>query len=206
MAVLHKAELVPPMRDVMVAGQPWAAGLDLSALRPLGSYRFGDPDGEVGIETTIVRTGDGVLLQIPLTYRGAPPAGAEDALVATLRHSVLGPRWAYDGCADPVAVRALVTAALTGGHEAALEFDAGDGVLTRREPTVRVTGGGSPGTTVPVVDVVRATSGANATVIETGGVGVTVRRRLDGVSRLDGTPLLGTWAGTAEPVVLATVR
>lgn len=187
-------------------GQPWAAGLDLAGLRPLGSYRFDDPDGEVGIETTIVRTGDGVLLQIPLTYRGAPLARAQDALVATPRHSVLGPRWVYDGCADPVAVQALVTAVLTGGHEAELRYDAGDGVPTRREPTVRVTGGGSAGAAVPVVDLVRATSGANATVIETRGLGVTVRRRLDGVSRLDGTPLLGRWDGLTRPVVLATVR
>ncbi|MFF4908404.1 hypothetical protein ACFY2T_26470 [Streptomyces sp. NPDC001260] len=39
---------------------------------------------------------------VPLTYRGAPLPGAEHALVGTMEHGVLGPRWAYDGCHDPV--------------------------------------------------------------------------------------------------------
>lgn len=209
MALLYKARLTPSKLDALAAwlpGQPWAAGLDVTVLAQAGSFRFDDPAGAVGIETLLVHTADGVLLQVPLTYRSAPLDGAEGALVATMEHSVLGPRWAYDGCADPVAVRALVTTVLTGGHEAELEIDSGDGVPVRREPTARVTGGGAPGTAVPAADAVTATSGASATVIAAGAVTVTVRRRLAGVSRLDGTVLLGTWAGTDAPVVLATVR
>jgi len=34
---------------------------------------------------------------VPLTYRGAPLDGAEDALVGTTEHGVLGRRWVYDG-------------------------------------------------------------------------------------------------------------
>ncbi|HST64162.1 MAG TPA: hypothetical protein VLM05_03145, partial [Mycobacteriales bacterium] len=112
MALLHNAQVTPTKLDALTAwvpGRIWAAGLDASALSSAGAYRFDDPDGEVGIETLLVRTADGVLLQVPLTYRGAPLDGAEDALVCTMDHSVLGPRWIYDGCADPVGVRALAT-------------------------------------------------------------------------------------------------
>lgn len=44
---------------------------------------------------------------VPLTYRGAPLDGAENALVGTMEHGVLGRRWAYDGCHDPVLVAQL---------------------------------------------------------------------------------------------------
>jgi hypothetical protein len=75
-----------------------------------------------------------------------------------MEHSVLGPRWAYDGCADPVAMRALVAAILTGGHEAELEVDAGAG-LERREPTARVAGSGTPPAAVPELAAVAAADG-----------------------------------------------
>lgn len=44
---------------------------------------------------------------VPLTYRGAPLDGAEHAFVGTMEHGVLGRRWAYDGCHDPVLVAQL---------------------------------------------------------------------------------------------------
>jgi hypothetical protein len=210
-ALLHNAEITPTKLDALSAwlpGRPWAAGLDTATLTSAGAYRFDDPDGEVGIETILARTGDGVLLQVPLTYRGAPLAGAEDALVCTMEHSVLGSRWIYDGCADPVCVRALVTAVLTGGHEAELEYDSGNGIEPRK-PTVRVTGSGTPGTAVPAVDAVTGVDGPDGTVVEAGGVVLTVRRRLDGPESLvdaAGPALRGTWRDQDEPVVLATVR
>ena len=45
---------------------------------------------------------DGSVLHVPVTYRAAPVAGADEHLIGTMEHSVLGRRWAYDGCADPV--------------------------------------------------------------------------------------------------------
>ena len=55
--------------------------------------------------------GEGVpTLFLPLTYRGAELDGAEEHLVGTTEHSELGPRWVYDGCADPVFVGELVRA------------------------------------------------------------------------------------------------
>ena len=41
-----------------------------------------------------------------MTYRGAPLAGAEEALIGTSEHGVLGTRWIYDAAHDPVAVAA----------------------------------------------------------------------------------------------------
>jgi hypothetical protein len=55
-----------------VPHQPWLAGADASTLTRLGSYRSDDPDGEVGIETHLLGPADGRVLQVPLTYRGAP--------------------------------------------------------------------------------------------------------------------------------------
>jgi hypothetical protein len=46
---------------------------------------------------------------VPLTYRGAPLEGAERALIGTMEHGVLGRRWAYDGCHDPVLVAELLS-------------------------------------------------------------------------------------------------
>ncbi|MHC6222488.1 maltokinase N-terminal cap-like domain-containing protein [Arthrobacter sp. MMS24-S77] len=83
----------------------------------LGAYRFDDPDGEVGLETHLVSHG-GNVYQVPLSYRGSELAGAEDSLLGTMAHSVLGKRWVYDACADPVYVVELATAMLTGQREA----------------------------------------------------------------------------------------
>ena len=37
-----------------------------------------------------------------MTYRGSPLAGADDALIGTTEHGVLGTRWIYDGTCDQV--------------------------------------------------------------------------------------------------------
>lgn len=209
MALIHpKADLVPTKLDALAAwvpGRAWAAGVDTSTLTQVGSYRFDDPDGAVGIETLLLRSADGRLLQVPLTYRSAPLDGAGDALVTTMRHSVLGSRWAYDGCADPVAVRALVTAVRTGGQGAALDYETGPGAYERREPTMRVAGSGSPGAEVPAVGAVRAVDSPGLTVVHAGAVELAVRRVVPG-DAADGAVLRGTWAGQDDPVVLATLR
>lgn len=61
MAVHHLATIVPSKLELLqawVPHQPWTAGADTSALTRLGSYRFDDPDGEVGIETHLLATAD----------------------------------------------------------------------------------------------------------------------------------------------------
>ena len=49
-----------------------------------------------------------MVYQVPLTYRGAPLAGADGALVGTSEHGVLGTRWVYDAPHDPVFVAQLL--------------------------------------------------------------------------------------------------
>src|SRR5206468_8834107 len=86
-------------------------------LRVIGSYRFDDPTGRVGMETHLCMAGD-VLLQVPLTYREHPLDGAEAALISQMEHSVLGTRWVYDGLRDPLFVVMLAGVAMTGQGEA----------------------------------------------------------------------------------------
>jgi len=104
----HGATLTPTKLQLVEAwmgSQRWyAAKGHAPSTRRLHAFRFDDPDGQVGIETMIVADGAGsgtVVYQVPLTYRDAPVAGLEHALVGTIEHSVLGTRWVYDGCHDP---------------------------------------------------------------------------------------------------------
>ena len=118
MAVLHDATITPSKLEILqdwVPTRPWAA--DAGDLERVGTFRFDDPHGEVGIETFLLRAGDR-LLQVPLTYRGHPLPGAHHHLIATTEHSVLGTRWVYDGCGDPVWATATVAAVLSGGEQA----------------------------------------------------------------------------------------
>ena len=168
------------------------------------AYRFDDPDGRVGIETHLLTTTDGKFLQVPVTYRDAPLAGAEDALITTMEHSVLGTRWVYDATADEVYLRALLAAVLTGGHQAAFEVQTDDGPQDR-PATMLVRGSGAPGADVPALtDVSRHQDGA-WTVVRVGGLEIVVRHVLDGTAPDGAQTLIGTWTGHDEPAVLAVV-
>ena len=109
MATVHQATLTPSKLGLVsawIGSQRWYAGKGKTpALTRLRGYRLDDPAGEVGIETLVVRddaTSPAGVYQIPLTYRGAPLAGSEHALVGTMEHSVLGTRYVYDAPHDPV--------------------------------------------------------------------------------------------------------
>jgi maltokinase-like protein len=100
--IYQSATLTPAFKDFLpdwVAHQPWYPGTGTPTLRPVGYFRFEDPEGEVGIETHLVTDGTSVV-QLPMTYRGAP--FDDGALIATAEHSVLGQRWIYDAETDPV--------------------------------------------------------------------------------------------------------
>ena len=181
--------------------QPWIGSADTSSLDHIDAYRFDDPDGEVGIETHLLRTADGSVLQVPLTYRGAPLAGAEAFLISTMDHSVLGQRWVYDASCDPVYVRALATAILTGGTEATLEFASpGDA----REVTTHVLGSGSG--EVPSIGAVNCSTEGSATTITSGTLELTVIRVIDAGAELGELTLTGTWPGQDDPVMLASLQ
>jgi hypothetical protein len=109
MAVIHHTTLTPTKPELLAAwlpSRPWYRGGDgAPRLVRAGGFRLDDPAGEVGVEFVIVRDTSGaepVVYLAPLTYRGAPLDGAEHALVGTLEHGVLGRRWVYDACHDPV--------------------------------------------------------------------------------------------------------
>ena len=115
MSTIHTGATLTPGKVELVTSwiglQRWYAGHGheprLSRMR---GFRLDDPTGEVGIETLILRDDAAAApttYQVPLTYRGAPLAGAEAALVGTLEHSVLGTRWVYDAPFDPVYVQQL---------------------------------------------------------------------------------------------------
>ncbi|MCF3120586.1 1,4-alpha-glucan branching protein [Streptomyces arenae] len=111
MAVIHQTTLKPTkleLLDAWLPTRPWyRGGPDGPRLAKAGGFRLDDPAGEVGMEVMAVTDTSGaepVTYLVPLTYRGAPLDGAEHALVGTMEHGVLGRRWAYDGCHDPVLV------------------------------------------------------------------------------------------------------
>lgn len=203
MALLHHATITPSKRDLVaawLATRAWCPDPDVAIV---ASYRFDDPADQVGIEAMLVRTPDGTVLHAPLTYRGAPLAGAEEHLVGTMEHSVLGPRWVYDACGDPVAMTVLATAVLQGGSEAEQYFEE-DGRREVREPGMTVRGSGTIGTEVPVVDGVVSHDEGGLSVVRAGELDLVVVRVV-GVGLEADETLTGRWDGS-EAVVLAGVR
>ncbi|RFA08629.1 hypothetical protein B7R54_04830 [Subtercola boreus] len=221
MALLHKAVLTPSKLELLqewVPAQPWftaadtdgAGGPDVpdGALEQVGSYRFDDPAGEVGIETMLLRVpaGSGVegpVLQVPVTYRAEPLDGAGDWLVGTVEHSVLGTRWVYDACGDPVYAAVLGTVILGGGShveqhwvidgemvpkplDTLVEGTGGSAVLGGEVASGGAGGadgaggaGGAPG----VAAISSVETGPESTLIRAGGIVLEVLRRVTG----DGT-------------------
>jgi hypothetical protein len=207
MALVYRAELHPTKLELLAAWlphRPWFAGSASDVARVAG-YRFDDSAGEVGIETLLVRADDGPLLQAPLTYRGAPLDGHDRWLVGTMEHSVLGRRWVYDGCGDPVYASALATAVLTGGRQAD-EFVDVDGRPERREPTTLVTGAGSATAVAPCGAII-SVDDRDPTTIRMETVELVIRRVLDGTScGGEQLALTGTWPGQTTPLPLAHAR
>ncbi|MEH1098931.1 CG0192-related protein [Micromonospora sp. CPCC 205561] len=208
MALLHRAELRPTKLALLTAwlpGRPWYTGPETADIERVASYRFDDPAGAVGIETMLVRAGDGPVHQVPLTYRGAPLDGADDWLVGTTEHSVLGRRWVYDACADPVYAAALAAAVLADAGQAE-EFFEVDGRRELREPSMTITGTGTGGGDVPALGAVRRVVWGDPTLIVTDTVELAVVRRLDGGHQPAGAMLTGTWDGQLAPLPLAYAR
>ncbi|MBU3064576.1 1,4-alpha-glucan branching protein [Nocardia sp. NEAU-G5] len=106
MAVIHHTTLSPSKVELLHAwlpGRAWFRGGDILDLVRAGGFRLDDPAGEVGMEFYLVTdTGTGTTYHVPMAYRGAPLDGADDALIGTTEHGVLGRRWVYDGARDPV--------------------------------------------------------------------------------------------------------
>jgi len=185
-AEIHQATLTPTKLELLAGwlpSQEWFVG-DSDDLERVASYRFVDPDGEVGIETMLVRS-NGVTYQVPLTYRPEPLDEADDSLIGTLEHSVLGTRYVYDAVGDPVYMVELMRVIHEGDNEAD---------LSQGEKSMTVQGSGI----VPV---------SNAA-----GESMRVVRVLDGAhvpgTRVPLGTLDGNWTvdGAAQEQVLAVLR
>jgi hypothetical protein len=110
-AIIHRATIAPTKQELAGA---WLdrQGLGAGDVEMLGSYRFDDPEREVGTEAH---------------------------LISTMEHSVLGRRWVYEAMGDPVAL-ACYAAALAGQQEQAI-FEIWDGgvIVGQRPNTVTLT-------------------------------------------------------------------
>jgi hypothetical protein len=173
------------------------------ATEVIGAYRFDDPDGRVGMETHLVTAGE-ALLQVPLTYRDEPLSGAEDALITEMQHSVLGPRWVYDGLRDPQFVLMLAAVTMTGQGEA-LGMAVYEGRWYIAPTNVRIHGGGWTLERVPIDGFELVSDDGGPAVLRNDRFELTVfRRPLPGPRPAIG--LTARWDGQDDAVVLAAVR
>ena len=205
MGIVHADATVSPTKlelaQAWVPTQPWGHGRTVTG--KVAEYRFDDPDGEVGIETILWTLDDGSVAQVPFTYRGAPLEGAEGHLIDTMEHSVLGRRWIYDGCGDPVWATALATAVLTGGTQVQMFFER-DGQRIDVPPRMRVQGSGSEATAPAIDRVVEARHDETTTTTRAGGLTLVVAR-IVGVDVAGDAVLTGRVGDDGEPHVLAAV-
>jgi hypothetical protein len=204
MAILHRATITPTKAELIerwVPNQPWGPSA-ADPIAVIGSYRFDDPDGRVGLETHLATAG-GVLLQVPLTYRDEPLGGAEAALITQMEHSVLGTRWVYDGLGDPRFVAMLAAVAMTGQGEA-LGMVQSDGHLYAAPSNVRIHGGGWSEDQVPVDGFELVSDGVDTSILQNERLELVVFRR----PALGSRPPIGLtarWNGLDGEVVLAEV-
>jgi hypothetical protein len=204
MAIVYpQATLTPSKKELMDAWLPSRSWFDGNVDRkPVGAFRFDDPEGQVGLEGFLLG-GEGLpTLFLPLTYRAAELEGAEEHLVGTTEHSELGPRWVYDGCADPVFVGELARAILTGGTGVDFEYDVGDGPETR--PTSAQAQGSGGASDVPPIDAVGCHDEGPLTIVNAGPLELAVARIVG--TYVDAAETLAvTWKGGTD-VVIAGVR
>lgn len=205
MAIFHRAKITPTKEQLIAdwaPTRPWGPSSD-EPIEVIGSYRFDDPEGRVGMETFLVRAAT-ALIQVPLTYREQPLAGAEDALITKMEHSVLGTRWVYDGVRDPRFVVMLAAVAMTGQGEA-LGLAEYEGRWYIAPTNVRIQGGGWTLERVPVDEFELDADDGGPALLHNDRFDLTLFRRPVPGPR----PSLGlaaTWDGQTDPVVLAAVR
>ncbi|UPO78534.1 hypothetical protein [Arthrobacter sp. Helios] len=204
MARIYSAELRPGKMELISQWLPKASWFPEDGpveAEPLGAYRFDDPAGQIGIETHLVRAGSHTV-QVPLTYRGAPLAGADDFLVGTMEHSVLGRRWVYDACGDPVYTQEFAAAVIDGRDQAPLYVEE-DGVGSELAPTVELVGSGMPDGEELVEAPDHEPGGWVTSTLRQGDWELSVVRLLDLGGRAAPPPSLAAlWKGQREPVVL----
>ncbi|MHA2787771.1 CG0192 family protein [Corynebacterium sp. S7] len=109
----------------------------------IGSYRFVDPEDVVGIEVLVGRDMEGRLMQLPLVYTSDVIEG--EALISTMKHSILGKRYVGVATASPAAVKEFIRVILNGDNGAAYSDGSG--------PQVEVKGSGDLGVEVGDINI-----------------------------------------------------
>ncbi|MCW4465171.1 hypothetical protein OK351_06600 [Glutamicibacter sp. MNS18] len=108
MGIIYATTMDPTKTELLTAwlpGQDFFVGTGIPQLETLGGFRLEDPAGEVGMEFILAvdrQDAENVLYHLPLSYRGAPIEAAEEHLLGTSEHGVLGLRYIYDAAGDPV--------------------------------------------------------------------------------------------------------
>ena len=205
MALFHRATITPTKAELIAdwaPTRPWGPAAS-DPLEVIGSYRFDDPDGRVGMETHLIHAG-GTTMQVPVTYRDEPIVGAADALITEMQHSVLGTRWVYDGLRDAQFVVMLAAVAMTGQGEA-LGMAVYDGRWYIAPSNVRIEGGGWTQERVPVDGFELGSDSSNDVALHNDRFEMTFFRR----PRPGPRPAIGltaTWNGQRQAVVLAEIR
>jgi hypothetical protein len=164
MALFHRATITPTKEEIIgvwAPDQPWGPPRH-EPIDVIGSYRFDDPEGRAGMETFLFRVA-GELYQAPLTYRDAPLEGSESSLIAEMTHSVLGPRWVYDGIHDPRFLVMLAAVSMSGQGEA-LGMAVYEGRWHVAPSPLRIRGGGWTQERVPVDHFELVADGAAAEI------------------------------------------
>jgi hypothetical protein len=205
MALFHAATTTPTKAQLIAdwaPTRPWGPA-PAEPIEVIGSYRFDDPEGRVGMETHLIAA-DGALIQIPLTYRDEPLDGAEDALITEMQHSVLGTRWVYDGLRDPRFVVMLAAVTMTGQGEA-LGMARYDDRWYIVPSNVRIQGGGWGRQRVPVDGFELDSDDATASVLHNDQFTLTLFRRPAPRPRPP-FALTATWHGQPDAVVLTEIQ
>ena len=195
MAIIHPSSTISPTKLELLAdwlpSRIWAGP---GAVEKVTSYRFDDPEGEVGVEAIVVRVGD-LLLHVPLTYRAAPLVGCDEHLVTTMQHTALGERWVYDAVGDPVAVACFARALRGEQTQADMELWEDGAVVGHSDSAVRLR----------VEEGATPASPGDAEVLEVEGGRLCIARTLgtdlDGERRLvagwaDGEGVVASWSST----------
>lgn len=205
MALFHRATLTPTKRDLIntwAPSRPWGPAAN-EEIDLVGSYRFDDPDGRVGMETFLATAG-GTLFQVPLTYRDEPLEGAGTAFITEMQHSVLGTRWVYDGLLDPRFVLLLAGVAMTGQGEA-LGMAVHEGRWYIAPSNVRIHGGGWSQERAAVDGFQLVSDQASAALLRNDRFELTFYRRpVRGPRPAIG--LTAQWDTEADPVIVAQVQ
>ena len=217
MARIEDATIKPTKIELITAWlptQPWFAGEPAGA-KIVGSYRFDDPEGEVGVEVMLVRTpgAEAATWQVPLSYRAAPLADGEEFFITKMEHSVLGPRWIYNAIGDPV-YRTELARVIAQADTNVPEFVNGPEGLVERTLKTLVQGSGIAEQAVPeffAAEVIDASDVDGAAVVDTGLARLIVTRKVGGralATTLSGSAhghLSGHWPGQDEPQPLAAL-